>query len=125
MEINSQSASYTLQESDFKKTIEVFSSASTVLTIPDDPSISVGFYFNLTQTGTGNVLVSPGSGVTIYAEDNDTLLFSQFSSAYIYKRSMTEWVLIKSKASLVLKSPENNLFQITVENDGSLRTAQI
>lgn len=122
LEINSQSASYTLHVDDFGKMIEMSLSSSATLTIPNDSSMAVGFYFNVTQTGTGSIYVEPAGGVTIYAEDNDTVLFSQYSSAYMYKRSPSEWVFIKSKPSLVLKSANNTLFQISVDNDGSLIT---
>lgn len=125
LEINSQSSSYTLQVEDFAKVIEISSSSSATLTIPNDSSMAVGFYFNITQTGTGNIYVEESGGISLYAEDNDTVLFSQYSSAYVYKRSATEWVFIKSKPSLILKSANNTLFQISVDNDGSLITEAV
>lgn len=125
LEINSQSSSYTLDVSDFAKIIEMSLSSSATFTIPNDGSMAVGFHFSLTQTGTGSIYVQPAGGVTIYAEDNDTVLFSQYSSAYIYKRSSSEWVFIKSKPSLILKSANNTLFQISVDNDGSLITEAV
>lgn len=125
LEINSQSASYTIQVDDFAKVIELSSSSSATLTIPNNPAMSVGFYFTLTQTGLGSIYVEPDGGISLYAEDNDTVLFSQYSSAYIYKRSATEWVLIRSKPSLIIKSPNNTLYQITVDNDGSLITESL
>jgi hypothetical protein len=125
IDINFQSSSYTVEIYDLGRTIEIFSSASTILAIPDNPSMPVGFYFNLTQTGDGPIEIMGDPGVVIYSENNNNSLYSKYSSAYIYKKSLSEWIVIKNNGKIMLKSEGGTLYSISVDNDGSLTTSQV
>lgn len=125
LEINEQSSNYTLQVSDFRKTIEMNSAGSLIITIDNDSAFPVGFYFNLTQTGEGSVTVQGGSGVSINSANNQYEIFQRYTSAYIYKRDANMWIMIIGGGNLVLRSPNKTLYEITIADDGSLITTAI
>lgn len=125
IDINSQSASYTLQVSDFKKTIEMNSSSALVLTIDNDSSFPVGFYFSVTQTGNGEVSIAGASGINVNSVNDQTTLFMKYTSAFIYKSDANEWIMSSAGSNLVLRSSNGTVFEITVQDDGSLTTTEL
>jgi hypothetical protein len=96
MATNAQSGtSYTLASSDDGLIIELANSATITLTIPPNSSIpfAIGTQIQLLQTGVGQVVVNPGSGVTINANPG-LKTRSQWSFATLVKRSTDTWVLV-------------------------------
>ena len=72
-------ASYTLVATDVGKLIEFTNNGSIVFTIPPNSSIAfnVGDRIDVLLASTGNVTVTPGSGVTVNAEGGLLTISSQ------------------------------------------------
>lgn len=95
-ETNQQSAtSYTLSLSDRDKIVELNNSASITLTVPPNSSIAfpVGSSVTILQTGTGQVTVVGGSGVTVNANPG-LKLSGQWAAATLVKRATDTWILL-------------------------------
>lgn len=91
---NVRSSSYTLVLSDQSKMIEYNSSTAGTLTVPTNSSVAfpIGTYIVIIQTGSGQLTISPASGVTLnYTPGNKTR--TQWSMATLIKRSTDTWVL--------------------------------
>jgi hypothetical protein len=82
---------YTLQAGDTNSLVEF--SVTTTITVPSDStSIPVGSTVAILQTGTGQLTVSAGIGVTLnYTPGNKTR--AQWSQAVLVKRASNTWVL--------------------------------
>jgi hypothetical protein len=127
LEITSNS---TLSLSDVGKIIEINSSSAVTITIPNDENVFflTGTEIRIVQTGPGSVSVVGASGVDLRSQLEDNDLEEVYSSATIYKRSPNEWVFIQSTSAIdqmYLRSANNTLYKIVVDNDGSLTTEQV
>ena len=93
--LNQQVASYTLVLTDKNKMVEIFNSSATTLTIPADDSVNFGTGATIVilQTGTGQVTLTAGAGVTINATPGAKLR-TQWSSATLVKRAANTWVAL-------------------------------
>ena len=93
LSIISLSTSYTLLLTDASKMIELSNGGS--LTIPPESSVNfpVGTQVIVVQTGTSQVTIAPGSGVTVNGTPG-LKLRSQWSSATIVKRSSNTWIAL-------------------------------
>jgi hypothetical protein len=89
---NSQSGSYTLQDTDTGKLIEM--SGGGTLTIPSDAvyNFPVGTSIEILQTGTSQVTIA-GTGFTPNATPG-LKLRTQWSSASLLKRGSNSWVVL-------------------------------
>jgi hypothetical protein len=90
-----KTASYTLDTIDHKDNlVEVNSGSATTFTIPTNASLAwpVGASMDILQTGSGQVTISPASGVTLNFTPGNKLR-TQWSSATILKRSADSWVV--------------------------------
>lgn len=85
--------SYTLLIEDSGRMIELSGGGS--LTIPPESSVNfpVGTQVIVVQTGTSQVTIAPGSGVTVNGTPG-LKLRSQWSSATIVKRSSNTWIAL-------------------------------
>ena len=93
--LNQQVASYTLVLTDKNKMVEIFNSSATTLTIPADDSVNFGTGATIVilQTGTGQVTLTAGAGVTLNATPGAKLR-TQWSSATLVKRAANTWVAL-------------------------------
>lgn len=125
IDINSQSSSYTVQLDDIGKIIEMSSASAVTLTIPNNLNMPVGFYFDVTLTGTGSITFEEDSGVTIRSENSQYILSDQYRQVHMYKRDLYEWVLLMPNPNLIMRSISGILYEVTVDDDGSLITTAI
>lgn len=90
---NQQSSSYTLSLIDSYKMIEM--SGGGNLTVPPASSVNfpIGTAIDIVQTGSSQVTVVAGSGVTVNATPG-LKLRTQWSSATLVKRSANTWLLM-------------------------------
>ena len=88
-------ASYTLVATDVGKLIEFTNNGSIVFTIPPNSSIAfnVGDRIDVLLASTGDVTVTPGSGVTVNAEGGLLTISSQWSKFSVIKRETDSWVV--------------------------------
>ena len=90
-----KTASYTLDTLDHQdNVVEVNSSSATTFTIPTNAALAwpVGASMDILQTGSGQVTISPDSGVTLnYTPGNK--LRTQWSSCTIMKRATDSWIV--------------------------------
>jgi hypothetical protein len=90
---NQQSGSYTLALIDSYRMIEMSNGGN--LTVPPESSVNfpVGTAIDIVQTGSSQVTVVAGSGVTVNATPG-LKLRTQWSSATLVKRSSDTWLLM-------------------------------
>jgi len=97
----SASTSYTLVFADAGKMKSFTSSSATTLIIPLNSSVTfpVETRIDILQAGSGQVTISPTSGVTLNSKSNRRKIFGQFSAATLIKVGTDEWTLIGDIAS--------------------------
>jgi len=90
-----KTSGYTLAAIDVNTFIELNSTSSLTLTVPNDSSVNfnVGTQINILQTNTGQVTVAGAGGVTVNATPG-LKLRTQWSSATLIKRASNVWVAI-------------------------------
>jgi hypothetical protein len=90
---NQQSSSYTLSLIDSYKMIEM--SGGGNLTVPPESSVNfpIGTAIDIVQTGSSQVTIVAGSGVTVNATPG-LKLRTQWSSATLVKRAADTWLLM-------------------------------
>lgn len=91
---NSNTGNYTLVLTDAGKVIPVNSSSTGTITVPLNSSVAfpTGTVVNVIQTGTGPVLVTGASGVTIQSENSKYKLKAQYAVAGVLKTDTDTWV---------------------------------
>lgn len=77
---------YTLTEADRNKIIYLTNSSPVTVT---GANLTTGFLVTLVKVGTGNVIFSPDTGLTL--ESSDTTILMQYGSATFIKKSSTVW----------------------------------
>ncbi len=96
LEINNQSTNYTLQLSDANTlVIQTISSPSTgTVTVPPNSSVAipVGTKILVNQNGSGQVVITPGSGVTVHSPDNALRSRTQYSLITLIKTDTNTWL---------------------------------
>ena len=93
--ISQKTASYTLSSlTERDDLIEMGSGSALTLTIPPNSAIAypVGTSLDVLQTGTGQVTIAAGAGVTVNATPG-LKLRTQWSSATLFKRAENTWVV--------------------------------
>lgn len=90
------STSYTLQSGDEGQILEFDNTSATTITIPNDSTFNfgTGTQIDIMQVSTGEITISPASGVTLNASDDGFKIRAQWSAAAVIKRSSNTWVLI-------------------------------
>ena len=97
LNLNAQTGtSYTLVIGDNYGMVTLSNANAITLTVPPNSSVAfpVGANITIVQTGAGQVTVSPGSGVTIYAAGSATKLRVQYSAATLIKTATNTWILV-------------------------------
>jgi hypothetical protein len=101
---NAQNTSYTLTLTDSGKHVYSQNTATQVLTIPTNANVafSVGTMVSIVLQGSGNVTVSPFSGVTLYLAGNSTSAsrtISTYGMATLLKVATNTWFINGSGVS--------------------------
>ena len=88
LQLNSQSASYTLVLSDAGKLIQMAVSSANTLTVPPYSSVAfpVGTQILVIQQGAGQTTITPGSGVSIFSKDGNLKTSARYSAVTLIKR---------------------------------------
>ena len=91
---NSNTGSYTLALSDQGKILPFSTSSTGTITIPLNSSVAfpTGSFVNFIQTGTGPILVTGASGVSIQSEGSKLKLKGQYAVAGALKTDTDTWV---------------------------------
>lgn len=92
----SRSTSFTLSLSDAGRTIDAESSSSITVTIPLNSSVPflVGTQIAFIQTGAGQLVFVPDSGVTLLSKNNNKKVAARYSPATLIQKSANTWILI-------------------------------
>lgn len=92
---NNITADYTLVIGDWGKWLRANSSSDIIITVPPNSSVSlpVGAAIPIVRRGTGEVSFSPGSGVTLNSDGEDTLIPAQFKTVLLVQDAANEWLL--------------------------------
>jgi hypothetical protein len=99
----SRSTSFVLSLADAGRTIDIESASSVTVTIPTDATLSfpIGSQIAFIQTGAGQVVFNPESGVTLlnkgYVDPTavgNRKIAAPYTPATLIKRSANNWILI-------------------------------
>ena len=93
IELNNQTASYTLVLADAGKLVEVNNASANTLTVPPNSSVAfpTGTQIIVVQQGAGATTVTAGAGVTLRSKDSNLAIGGQYASAALIKRATDEW----------------------------------
>jgi hypothetical protein len=93
--VNNRTGAYTLTLSDAGGLITLTSSSAVTLTIPSNSSVpfAIGTQIHVGQFGSGQVRISPGSGVTVNGAPGLKLV-DQYSGADLIKRAVDTWWVV-------------------------------
>jgi len=91
---NSNTGNYTLALTDQGKVLPFSTTSTGTVTIPLNSSVAfpTGSFVNFIQTGTGPILMTGASGVTIQSESSKLKLKSQYAVAGVVKTDTDTWV---------------------------------
>lgn len=86
-------ASTTLDLTHTESLLRVNSSNAITITIPLNSSVAfaIGSCITITKIGTGDVTISPSTGVTLNSKDSARTIDGQFSAVTLYKVATDEW----------------------------------
>lgn len=86
-------ASTTLDFTHTESLLRVNSSNAVTITIPLNSSVAfaIGSCITITKIGTGDVTISPSTGVTLNSKDSARTIDGQFSAVTLYKVATDEW----------------------------------
>ena len=120
-------ASYTLVATDVGKLIEFTNNGSIVFTIPPNSSIAfnVGDRIDVLLASTGDVTVTPGSGVTVNAEGGLLTISSQWSKFSVIKRETDSWVVTGAGMQVQTTEIENLAVTTAKIADSAVTSAKI
>ena len=92
----SRSVDFILSLSDAGRTIDAESATSITVTIPLNSSVPflVGTQIAFIQTGAGQLVFVPASGVTLLSKNNNKKVAARYSPATLIQKSANTWVLI-------------------------------
>jgi hypothetical protein len=91
---NSNTGSYTLTLNDQGKILPFSTTSTGTVTVPLNSSVAfpTGSFVNFIQTGTGPILMTGASGVTIQSESSKLKLKGQYAVAGVVKTDTDTWV---------------------------------
>jgi len=95
-QLSSKTTSFTLSLADSGRTIDAESSTSITVTIPLNSSVPflVGTQIAFIQTGAGQLVFDPASGVTLLSKNSNKKIAARYSPATLIQKSANTWVLI-------------------------------
>jgi hypothetical protein len=76
---------------DNRKVLSFTSSSAVTVTVP--PGLTMGFYCDLIESGTGTVTVVAGSGVTIHSFSGSLAMAGRYATARLYSTDQDIYVL--------------------------------
>ena len=94
---STKTASYSLTSDDAGKTVIMnVSTGSAIVTVPpqSSQSFTANAKIDIVQTGSVQVEIVPGSGVTINSKNSNKKIAAQYSGATLIRVSSDSWVLI-------------------------------
>ncbi len=91
---NSNTGSYTLALTDQGKILPFNTSSTGTVTVPLNSSVAfpTGSFVNFIQTGTGPILITGASGVSVQSENSKLKLKAQYAVAGVVKTDTDTWV---------------------------------
>ena len=91
---NSNTGSYTLTINDQGKILPFSTTSTGTVTVPLNASVAfpTGSFVNFIQTGTGPILITGASGVSIQSENSKLKLKAQYAVAGVVKTDVDTWV---------------------------------
>ena len=91
-----RSSDFTLSISDAGRTIDAESATTMAVTIPLNSSVPflVGTQIAFIQTGAGQLVFVPASGVTLLSKNSNRKVAARYSPATLIQKSTNTWVLI-------------------------------
>lgn len=96
VQINAQTGTtYTLIATDIGKLVTMTNASANTLTVPPNASVAfeIGSKINISQFGSGQTTISPGSGVTINSADSANKTRVVYSTASLIKTGTNTWLL--------------------------------
>ena len=93
---SSKTTSFTLDFADAGKSLKCDSSSDIIITIPaaSTTNFAINSRLDILRLGTGNVSVTPGSGVTLLSKNNNRKIAARYSGATCIKIDTNTWILI-------------------------------
>ena len=93
---SSKTSSFTLDFADAGKSLKCDSSSDIVITIPlaSTTNFAVNSRLDILRLGTGNVSVTPDTGVTLVSKNNNRKIAARYSGATCIKIDTNTWILI-------------------------------
>jgi hypothetical protein len=91
--LNPQPSDYTLALSDAGNVVDINSGSNQLLTIPDEATVNftLGTQIVVIRSGTGEVTITPASGVTVSSVQGFLSLNWQYSAATLLKTGTDAW----------------------------------
>ena len=91
---NSNTGSYTLALSDQGKILPFNTTSTGTVTVPLNSSVAfpTGSFVNFVQSGTGPILITGASGVSVQSENSKLKLKGQYAVAGVVKTDVDTWV---------------------------------
>jgi hypothetical protein len=91
---NSNTGSYTLTINDQGKILPFNTSSTGTVTVPLNASVAfpTGSFVNFVQSGTGPILITGASGVSVQSESSKLKLKGQYAVAGVVKTDVDTWV---------------------------------
>ena len=95
-QLSLRTSGFTISLLDAGRTIDVDSAVNAVVTIPVNSSVPflVGTQIAFIQTGSGQLIFSPASGVTLLSKNSNRKVSARYSPATLIQKSANTWVLI-------------------------------
>ena len=96
VDLDRKTADYTLVLTDAGKVIEINSSSSENVTIPPNSSVAfpIGTQIVVVRLGSGDVVITEGSGVTTRSDEDKNKIKTQYSSCVLIKHETDEWYIL-------------------------------
>jgi len=96
VDLDRKTADYTLVLTDAGKVIEINSSSSENVTIPPNSSVAfpTGTQIVVVRLGSGDVVITEGSGVTTRSDGDKNKIKTQYSSCVLIKHETDEWYIL-------------------------------
>lgn len=94
--VDQKTASYIFTIEDAGRTIIMNSSSNTTTTIPANSSVpfAIGQQIQVVRYGSGDVTITPATGVTVHSKLGNAKIAAQYSGAALTKVDTNTWLLI-------------------------------
>jgi hypothetical protein len=95
LQINTQTANYTLGLTDRVCAVDMNSATAVTVTVPQNSSVpfDVGTVLEVCQYGAGQVTIVPAAGVTLRTPSATLTTRAQYSSVSLRQRAVDEWIV--------------------------------